>query len=145
VINLGLACTANGGSLVLLAELGTWGQGSFAQQLQVAYRDFKSWAKARKIRTSQPPFKPGHATQQQAFLSPDLSCVRFLRSLARTQTIASEVVKKKHGIYWNTKGFNARVLTAWLQEGLSTAYLSGAHPNAALLAPTLSAMPLGLA
>ena len=56
---------------------------------------------------------------------------------------AIEVLKKKHGVYWNTKGFNARVLTAWLQETLSTAFLSGAHPGATLLAPTLCAMTLG--
>ena len=59
-VNLGLLYTANGGGLVLLCRhvfaFGGPDQ-SFAAQLQAAYRDFRAWAKSKKVYCTQPTFK----------------------------------------------------------------------------------------
>ncbi|CAL1139825.1 unnamed protein product, partial [Cladocopium goreaui] len=58
-LNLGLVFSANGGSLILLAEdLGYFGAGDFDDRLDAAYKHFVAYCRSRHISHSQPPFTP---------------------------------------------------------------------------------------
>ena len=87
-VNLGLLWTCNGGCMALLLELGAFGSldDGVRTCLQRAYVQFKGWQKATGIHASQRPF-----TIKMLF-------------------------KTSHGAYLSTKGFNARVLCAFLSD-----------------------------
>ena len=65
-VNLGLAYTANGGALMLLANvLFAFGPPSMELKFRLrnAYRDFRAWMKVKKIYCSQGMFKESMVTQ----------------------------------------------------------------------------------
>ena len=47
---------------MLAQELKRWGEGTFQQQLDKAYKDFTSFCRAKKLHHSQPPFKVSKMT-----------------------------------------------------------------------------------
>lgn len=88
-LNLGLMFTANGGSLILLAEeLQYFGPDTFGDQIDRAYQHFTSFCRSRKIQHSQPPF-------------------------------TRKMVKKKSGEnLFTAKAYNGRVILMWLTHCL---------------------------
>ena len=88
-LHLGLLWTANGGAMALLLELGVFQQGpamSVARQLQVAYSMFKLWLKEVRAQSSQRCFTP------------------------------RMIFKPRHGAYMSSKGWNSRLISAWLAD-----------------------------
>lgn len=85
-VNLGLCWTANGSSLLYLIELGYFGdpQTELLSLLDIAFIDFKEFTRAGGWRHSQRKFTP------------------------------KLIIKAGSGAYMTTKGWNARVITAWL-------------------------------
>lgn len=85
-VNLGLCWTANGSSLLYLIQLGYFGdpQTQLLSLLDIAYLDFKEFTRAGGWRHSQRKFTP------------------------------KLIIKTGSGAYMTTKGWNARVITAWL-------------------------------
>ena len=96
VLYLGLLWTANGASLTKLLELGWFGEPGMDLRLKLlaAHARFRSWLKNYKLQSSQRPFTVGM------------------------------LFKASHGAYLAAKGFNSRLMAAWLaaetQEQLST-------------------------
>ena len=87
-VNLGLCWTANGSSLLYLIQLGYFGdpQAQLPSLLDIAYLDFKEFTRAGGWRHSQRKFTP------------------------------KLIIKKGSGAYMTTKGWNSRVITAWLAQ-----------------------------
>ena len=88
-LNLGILWTINGGSLAYLLERDCYGNlaaNGFDACLKTAYKDFKEWQARVKIRCSQRPF-----TMKMLF-------------------------KASHGAYLTAKGYNSRVITAYLAD-----------------------------
>ena len=88
-VNLGLLWTINGGCLADLIEMNAFGNLAvvgFTVCLKAAYKDFKEWQAATRIRCSQRQF-----TYKMLF-------------------------KPAHGAYLATKGFNARCISAYLAD-----------------------------
>ena len=96
VLYLGLLWTANGAALAKLLELDWFGEPGMDLRLKLlaAHARFRSWLKTFKLQSSQRPFTVGM------------------------------VFKAAHGAYLTAKGFNSRLMAAWLatetQEALST-------------------------
>ncbi|CAK9036671.1 Uncharacterized protein SCF082_LOCUS21823 [Durusdinium trenchii] len=91
-LNLGLLFSCNAGALLLLCEdLTHFGQGTFAEQLDEAYRDFLAFCRSRQIRHSQPPFIP------------------------------RMVKKKNGDELFTAKAFNGRLILSWLNHTLFVA------------------------
>ncbi|CAK8995261.1 Uncharacterized protein SCF082_LOCUS4272 [Durusdinium trenchii] len=91
-LNLGLLFSCNAGALLLLCEdLTHFGQGTFAEQLDEAYRDFLAFCRSRQIRHSQPPFIP------------------------------RMVKKKNGDELFTAKAFNGRLISSWLNHTLFVA------------------------
>ena len=86
---LGLLWTANGGALACLLELGVYGDPNdvdMRTRLRVAYQSFRAWLKRFNLTASQRVF-----TLKMVF-------------------------KQCHGAYLSAKGFNSRLLAAWLAD-----------------------------
>ncbi|CAK8999463.1 Uncharacterized protein SCF082_LOCUS6057 [Durusdinium trenchii] len=91
-LNLWLLFSCNAGALLLLCEdLTHFGQGTFAEQLDEAYRDFLAFCRSRQIRHSQPPFIP------------------------------RMVKKKNGDELFTAKAFNGRLISSWLNHTLFVA------------------------
>ena len=93
-VNLGLCWTANGSSLLYLIQLGYFGdpQAELPSLLDIAYLDFKEFTRAGGWRHSQRKFTP------------------------------KLIIKKGSGAYMTTKGWNSRVITAWLAQSSLMAF-----------------------
>ena len=100
VLNLGLLWTANGGTLDLLMTQNYFGHEgqAMAFKLESAFEAFCRWLKDAHLQSSQKKFT-----------------VRML-------------YKKTHGAYLTTKGWNSRLITAWLADACSDA-LGKLPPN----------------
>ena len=111
-VHLGLLWTCNGAALDYLLNLGAFGspQTSLQARLFSAYLHFKAWQKRNRIRASQRRF-----TYRMLY-------------------------KKAHGAYLSAKGWNSRVLCAWLAEVSEHAWNSMESPDEELVLLTY-AMP----
>ena len=113
-LHIGLLFTANGGALAfLLEELGMWREPGLDLRvcLRRAHVQFKQWLKRHRIPCSQRPFT-----------------VKML-------------YKESHGAYLSCKGWNSRVVCAWLSEVCRQAWLQSEHPDEELVL-LAHAMPL---
>lgn len=106
ICNLGLAHTANGGTLYLLLMLGCFGDpaSDLKARLNDAFDDFRQWCKSHRPRIvcSQRRFKLHH------------------------------LIKKSNGAYLTSKAHNARVLVQWLAHCAEVA-TSGVWPQHRIL------------
>ena len=97
-LNLGLLWTCNGGCIALLLERGWFGDPSDGKRcLRTAYDGFKKWQKENHFSCSQRRFT------------------------FRT------IFKAAHGAYLSGKGYNSRVVCAWLADEINN-YISQ-HPE----------------
>ena len=87
-VHLGLLWTANGGCIDYLLQLGVFGNTRLKLRVRLnnAYDSFLSWRKRHRVPATQRPFT------------------------------ANMIYKKANGAYMSSKGWNARVLCAWLSE-----------------------------
>lgn len=99
--------------MACLLDLGWWGDTStdIRLRLRKAFNDFTAWRKRHKLGSSQRPFT--------------------VRSL----------FKVAHGAYLTAKGFNSRIMAAWLAEEAEAAYSSVAIVTEEVTL-TAHAMPL---
>ena len=99
--HLGLLWTANGAAMDYLLGFGVWGspQLPLKSRLMKAYTRFKMWRLQFRIRCSQRMF-----TKQMIY-------------------------KTSHGAYLSAKGWNSRVLCAWLADVCGHVWHSAAHPD----------------
>ena len=113
VLNLGLLWTSNGGTIDFLLEQGFFGPVDRSQeaQLESAFDSFEAWQATTRNKCSQRKFTP------------------------------KMLWKKSHGAYLTTKGWNARVIAAWLAHVLSEAL--DTLPQSEELTLTAHAVKLG--
>ena len=112
-LHLGLLWTANGASMSLLLQLGTFDQVpgmKLALKLQYAYTMFKAWLKSNGMQSSQRCF-----TTRMIF-------------------------KARRGAYMSCKGWNSKLLAAWMAEVLKETLENTRDPSPELLLTT-HAMP----
>ena len=108
-LHLGLLWTANGASLAMLLELQVFGGSDvdLRVRLRTAYASFKAWLKDVGVRSSQKCFTP------------------------------KMLFKPQHGAYLSCKGWNSRLIAAWLAEQCkSTLELRGNDPCPELVLAT---------
>ena len=112
--HLGLLWTANGGAMDYLLQMGMWGSPRLHLKTRLlrAYLQFKLWRQRFRIRCSQRQFT-----------------VKML-------------YKKAHGAYLSCKGWNSRVVSAWLGDVCDNAWSSMRFPDDELTL-LAHAMPLG--
>ena len=102
--HLGLLWTANGGAMDYLLNYGVWGPPRLALKTRLlrASIAFKQWRKLNHVRCSQRPFS-----------------VRML-------------YKGGHGAYLSCKGWNSRIVCAWLAEICESTWTSARYPDGEL-------------
>ena len=113
-LHLGLLWTANGGALAMLLEMQVFGgpDVDLRFRLRRAYSHFKAWMKEVGARSSQKCFT--------------------LKMLYKAQ----------HGAYLSCKGWNSRLIAAWLAEACKTTLASQANDPPVELLLTTHAMML---
>ena len=108
-LNLGLLWTSNGGCLAFLLEAGQFGEPSLDVRfrLENAYDAFKLWLQQSRFTCSQRRF-----TQKMLF-------------------------KAEHGPYLSAKGWNSRVICAWLADVMGSSWqpllAAGIHDPAEII------------
>ena len=101
-LHIGLLFTANGGALsFLLEELGMWSPpgADFRLRLRTAHAEFKAWLKRHHIPCSQRPFT------------------------------VNMLYKASHGAHLSCKGWNSRIVAAWLSEVCYKAWVEAVRPD----------------